>query len=124
VIVPGYLLMLRNRLAFSLPVLHSVSHLVLVMACIDLLCADFIIMLGDILFGMAAVHFDFYFWTRPRLHSHMYSDFYFQTRPQLSHVVYSRAKRAISHYARHARERDCACDLVYFSIFISIISPS
>jgi hypothetical protein len=55
VVVPGYLLMLRNRLAFSLPVLHSVSHLVLVMDCIDLLCADFIIMLGDILFGMAAV---------------------------------------------------------------------
>jgi hypothetical protein len=35
--------------------------------------------------------------------------------------VYSRAKRATSHYGQHARERDCACDLVYFFIFISIL---
>jgi hypothetical protein len=70
------------------------------------------------------MHSDFYFWTRHRLHSHMYSDFYFQTRPQLPHVVYSRAKRAISHYAQHAQERDCSYDLVYFFIFISIVSPS
>jgi hypothetical protein len=54
----------------------------------------------------------------------MRSDFYFQTRPRLPHVVYLRAKRAISHYAQHARERDCACDLLYFFIFISIVSPS
>jgi hypothetical protein len=47
--------MFRNRLAFSLPVLHSVSHLAFVMAWIDLFCVDFIAILGDVLFGMAAV---------------------------------------------------------------------
>jgi hypothetical protein len=45
-------------------------------------------------------------------------------RLQLPHVAYSRAKRAISHYAQHVRERDCACDLVYFLIFIPIVFPS
>jgi hypothetical protein len=47
--------MLRNRLAFSLPVLYSVSHLVLPMDWIDLFWADFIVMFGDEMLGVIAV---------------------------------------------------------------------
>jgi hypothetical protein len=53
--VSEYWLMFRKRLAFSLPVLHSIFHLVLAMDWIDLFCADFIVMLGSMVFGMAAV---------------------------------------------------------------------
>jgi hypothetical protein len=47
--------MFRNHLAFSLPVPHSASHLAFAMDWIDLFCADFIIILEDMLFGMAAI---------------------------------------------------------------------
>src|SRR5437762_1118936 len=39
--------MLHSHLAFSFPIFHSVSHLVLVMVCIDLFCADFILIFAS-----------------------------------------------------------------------------
>ena len=56
VVVPGYWLILRSRLAFSFPVFHSVSHLVLVMVCIDLFCADFILIFGGMVLEVAMIH--------------------------------------------------------------------
>jgi hypothetical protein len=47
--------MLRSRLAFYFPVFHSVSHLVLVMVCIDLFCAAFIFVFGGVVLEVAAV---------------------------------------------------------------------
>ena len=53
VVVPGYSLIACRCFAFSLAVFHLVSHWVLVMDLIDLLRADFIFVVGGVMFGLA-----------------------------------------------------------------------
>ena len=56
VVVPDCWLIFRSRFAFALPVLHSISHLILVMDLIDLFWADLILVVeGRMEFGIAAV---------------------------------------------------------------------
>ena len=55
VVVSGCLLILRRRLAVSLPVVHSFFHLALVMVWIDVSALNLVVM--DVLFEAAAAVF-------------------------------------------------------------------
>ena len=55
VAVSGCWLSFRSRFAISLPVLHSVSHLIFVMAWMDLFWADLILLMRIVEFGVAAI---------------------------------------------------------------------
>ena len=50
-----YWLMLHNHLAFSFPIFHFISHLVLVMICIDLFYVDFILIFRDMMLEMIVI---------------------------------------------------------------------
>ena len=47
--------MFRNHLIFSFPIFHSISHLVLIMICIDLFYIDFILIFEDMMLEVIAI---------------------------------------------------------------------